>query len=465
MREGASIFKPSDASPIHLIRFPAANERLPLLGLSVFMAFLYLRPADLFPVLAPLRPVLVVLALTVLIFFLTKKGTREITFAAYPTGKFLLAFLCVMVLSIPFSYWPGESFSNTTEFLKEVTVFILIVNIASSLAALSRLTGVIIFSSAVLALFAVKDYLAGRLLYSGRIEGVVGGIFGDPNDLAVCFVTVLPLIYWRLQARPAPNRRLLLLGAMVLAVGGVIATQSRGGFLGLLAVAGLIWMRSRQKLAAVVLAAALGITVVLISPQGAFERFSTIAHYQNEENAQIRLNLWRAGLRMFADHPVLGVGAGVFPIAYGKDYRDPEMPYNTWWTAHNSVIEVMAELGLAGLVVWIGLIASGFSILRKARRRLSSADQDSVFFEALELNSALSVSFVGFLVSSLFLSKAYDWILIILLAMITASFRMMQGRSPGPAGGERSRFTGNHLRASGPGLLRKSTAPLKEQVP
>ena len=250
---------------------------------------------------------------------------------------------------------------------------------------------------------------------------------------------------------------------MLLAAGGVVATQSRGGFLGLMAVTGLILMRSRKKLAGVVLAGALGIAVVLASPQGAFDRFSSIAHYQGEENAQIRLAMWRAGLRMFADHPFLGVGTGAFPIAYGEDYRDPEFPYNTWWTAHNSVIQVMAELGLVGLMLWLTMVFSGFSDLKKARRRLMSADEDTGRVEALELNSALSASLAGFLVSSLFLSKAYDWIFIILLAMITASFRMTEGRPPDSAGASRSRFAGNPLRDSSPGLPKKGPVSFKER--
>lgn len=464
MRSGASIFKPSNAPPIQLVRFPHANERLPLLGLSVFLVFLFLRPADLFPVLTPLRPVLVVLILTMALFFFNRRSGQRVLLMPYSTGQYLVSFLGVMLLSIPFSYWPGGSFTNATEFMKEVAVFILIVNIAASLSALARLTRMIIFCNVVLALLAVKDYLTGNLLHRGRIEGL-GGLFNDPNDLAVCFVTALPLIYWRLQSHPSPKDRFLLIGAMMLAVGGVIATQSRGGFLGLVAVAGLILMRSRRKVAALFLAAALGIVVVLVSPQGAFERFSTITHYQGEENAQIRLAMWRAGLHMFADHPILGVGTGVFSIAYGEDYRDPEFPYNTWWTAHNTLIQVMAELGLAGLLVWVGMVISGFSILKKARLRLLSAARDVVIFEALELNSALSVSFVGFLVSSLFLSKAYDWILIILLAMITASFRMTEGPSPDSAGAVRTRFAGRPLRVSGSDFLRKTHESFKEKFP
>jgi len=462
MREGAAIFSPTEPSPTHLVRLPQAHERLPLLGLSVFLIFLFLRPADLFPVLTPLRPVLVVLVLTVLLFIMNRGRGQRILLVPYSTGQYLLSFLAVMLLSIPFSYWPGGSFANTTEFMKEVAVFILIVNIAASLSALARLTRVIIFCNVVLALLAVKDYLTGNLLHRGRIEGL-GGLFNDPNDLAVCFVAVLPLIYWRLQSRPTPMNRFLLIGAMLVAVGGVVATQSRGGFLGLVAVAGLILMRSRRKMTALILAAMFVLAVVLMSPQGAFDRFSTIANYQGEENAQIRLAMWRAGLHMFADHPILGVGTGVFPIAYGEDYRDPEFPYNMWWTAHNTLIQVMAELGLAGLIVWIGLVVSGFSILRKARRQISSADRDSVFFEALELNSALSVSFVGFLVSSLFLSKAYDWILILLLAIITASFRMTEGRWPETSGAVRNRFAGNPLRASGPDFPLKGRVPFKEK--
>lgn len=420
LKPGAAVVRSSD----DLTGSFASALRLPLLGLSLFLAFLFLRPADLVPALAVFRPALVVLALTTVVFLLQNQG---IVFIQYSTGKLLLVFWGAMALSTVVSYWPGGSFWITVDFLKEIVVFVLIINTALSLHALGRLIKVMIFSNGILAMFAVRDYLTGNVSASGRIQGVVSGLFDDPNDLALSLITMVPLIYWIIQTRATRRGRLLFIVLMVVVVSGVVATQSRGGFIALLGVAFMIVKESRKKMVAIFLCAIIAVAVILVAPRGAFDRFSTITSYQGEETAQIRMHMWAAGVQMFADHPVLGVGTGMFSAAYGKDYRDPGFPYNTWWTAHNTVIQVSAEMGLLGLALWIGLVISGFSSLRTARRRISLSDLDDRVKAPLSwMISALQTSLAGFILGAMFLSRAYDWILVIILAMIIAFLRMTE---------------------------------------
>lgn len=448
LKPGAAVIRSSD----DLTGSFASALRLPLLGLSLFLVFLFLRPADFVPALAVFRPVLLVLALTTAVFLLQNRG---IVFIRYSTGKLILAFGGAMALSTVVSYWPGGSFWITVDFLKEIVVFVLIINIALSVHALGRLIDVMIFSNGILSLFAVKDYLTGKVSEEGRIQGVVSGIFDDPNDLALSLVTMVPLIYWKIQTQATRRGRLLFTALMVVVVGGVVATQSRGGFIALLGIALMIVKESRKKMVAVLLGAIIAIGVLVVTPRGAFDRFSTITDYHNEETAQIRLHMWAAGLRMFADHPVLGVGAGMFAVAYGQAYRDPGFAYNTWWTAHNSVIQVVAELGLLGFLLWTGLLVSGFSSLRTARRRISLSDlENRAKTQLLWMISALETSLAGFIMGAMFLSRAYDWILVIVLAMIIAFLRVTERLSPDHAGVRRSGTPRRDLRPAGRGMSR-----------
>lgn len=409
----------------------ASALRLPLLGLSLFLVFLFLRPADFIPALVVFRPVLVVLVLTMAVFLMQNQG---IVFIRYSAGKLLLAFWGMMALSTLVSYWPGGSFWITVDFLKEVVVFVLIINIVLSVYALGRIIEMMILSNSFLALFAVKDYLTGNL-ERGRVHGVVGGMFEDPNDLALSLITMVPLIYWMIQTRVTRSGRLFHMALMVVVVCGIVATQSRGGFIALLGVALMIVRGSRKKMVAVLIGAIIAVAVIWAMQRGAFDRFSTITNYQSEETAQIRMHMWKAGVRMFADHPILGVGAGMFSVAYGQDYKDPSFAYNTWWTAHNSLIQVGAEMGLLGLLLWIGFAVSGFSSLRTARRRISLSDlEDRAKAPFLWMISALETSLAGFIMGAMFLSRAYDWILIIVLALITALLRITEGLWPDHTG-------------------------------
>jgi O-antigen ligase len=128
---------------------------------------------------------------------------------------------------------------------------------------------------------------------------------------------------------------------------------------------------------------------------------------------------------MFADHPLTGVGAGAFETVYGMHYIDREGAGNIWRAAHSSYIEVAAELGIFGLLAWLAVLASGFFTLVRARRALSMSEP--AFDEQRELSNwvdAATASLVSFLVGGMFLSRAYDVVLIILLAMASVALRV-----------------------------------------
>ena len=436
-----------DAIKRPLAREPRPNllQQAPLIGLCLFFAFLFLRPGDLIPELVPLRPVLSALVLAVIAYVMTG---RRIVFLRYDSAKWLLALLLMMGLSTMFSYWPGGSTGITINFVKEIVAFVLIANIVTNHREMRRVIVVIALCNAALALFAIKDFMSGHFT-RGRIQGVVGGLFSDPNDLALSLVTAVPLVYWLIQRQTHPTRRLLYTSLLGVIVGGVVASQSRGGFIALLAVVLLVLRVSRQKRLAIAAGVAILVAVIVIAPDGAFERFSTIKNFDQEETSRIRLHMWKSGLAMFLDHPVTGVGTGMFSVAYGQDYRSPDFPYNTWWTAHNSVIQVAAELGLPGLVLWFGLIASGLATLRRTRAQLGAAGPESAdLSEAGQLNIALRNALFGFLIGALFLSRAYDWLLVIVLGLILAGYRMTE---PGSGRVRRPESVSSGMRPAGAG--------------
>ena len=114
------------------------------------------------------------------------------------------------------------------------------------------------------------------------------------------------------------------------------------------------------------------------------------------------------------DHPFLGVGAQAFGIAegtlapeaarleeYGKGFK--------WSTAHNAFVEVGAEIGVFGLLLFVGLFVGAFRILARVRR--------GPLREGALLARALTASLVGFAVTAFFLSQAYSAYFYTLLGM------------------------------------------------
>jgi len=206
-------------------------------------------------------------------------------------------------------------------------------------------------------------------------------------------------------------------------------TGSRGGFLGFVVVAGYLLVRfegiSRAKrLGAVAL---LVVMLVGLASDRYFERIETILHPSTDYNwsgqsATGRMEIWRRGVEYMLSHPVLGVGAANFERAegtlspeaherqrYGRSFR--------WSTAHNSFIQIGAELGVMGVVLLGALLVDGIRMLGRIRRRPVG--------EAAVLAQVLTACLVGFVVTALFLSQAYSAYLYSLLGLALGLTRVV----------------------------------------
>jgi O-antigen ligase len=120
-----------------------------------------------------------------------------------------------------------------------------------------------------------------------------------------------------------------------------------------------------------------------------------------------RMDVWRRGIGYMVHHPVTGVGLGAFPVAEGT--LSPLASQQAWgvgvkWSAaHNSFVQAGAELGVFGLVAFVGLLASAFLLARRTAALGLAAGDGTV----AALGDALSASFVGYAVAGFFLSQAY----------------------------------------------------------
>ena len=132
---------------------------------------------------------------------------------------------------------------------------------------------------------------------------------------------------------------------------------------------------------------------------------------------------------MALDHPLLGVGAGHFPVKYGVEYRPPgygvtELP---WQTAHSIYFLILGELGLPGLAMLLGFI--GWNLV--ANHRLSGEIQARGSPDAAtdrRLLAALSASLLAFATGGAFLSAVYYPHLYVLSGLLTAARHIVRAR-------------------------------------
>jgi putative inorganic carbon (HCO3(-)) transporter len=325
------------------------------------------------------------------------------------------------------------------EYGKALVVFYIVANLLRSPRTLRW--GVNAVLTAVLLLAAPVIYQGvtgsantfwgfGARLYKQIVPGQfgwrLGGAMGDPNFLAMVLVAALPLALLQALERGAGwPRRLFALAAGGAALAATLFTYSRGAFVGLAVVLGVLALRHprRRWLLAGMLAALLG--VLALRPQDLLARLRSLtqlAHAQQtllpDASFQVRRNALDAGALMFRDHPLLGVGPDNFPDSYLKysalvglasdpTLRDP----------HDLYIQIAAETGLVGLAAFAWLLWASFALMERGRRRLRGLEAHTF----ADLIWALELALASYLVLSLFLHAAYFRHFLLLLALGTSA--------------------------------------------
>jgi putative inorganic carbon (HCO3(-)) transporter len=242
----------------------------------------------------------------------------------------------------------------------------------------------------------------------------------DANDFATLAVTAMPIGLYGLMAAPRLAGRLLSAAGLGVLSLAFVWTGSRGGFIALVAASTYIVLRYRAvPLAWRATATALVAVVLLVSASDQYWRqMGTImsdADY-NRTDETGRLQIWSRGIDYTLRYPVFGIGADNFPAAEGMLSPLAERQQLgvglKWSAAHNSFIQVAAELGLPGLVFFVALFATTFTLLRRAGET------------APQLAQALTASLIAFGVGAFFLSLAYHEMLYTLVALVVGLYKV-----------------------------------------
>lgn len=403
-------------------------------AMLLYLVLVIIRPQD-YPALVdsipvPLLPVALILAALLWMFSARKRFDA-------PQYLLLLLFFVVMMLSNVANGWFGGALVQLNKFAPVVLAFIVFANAVDDRRRMVQAMAVLTLCAAVLAVHGIEQSRLGvgwtgiGMSQETRIQYV--GIFNDPNDLGMLFVTCLPLAFY-LASRGGVGR-LLWWAAIVALVWGIVLTDSRGTLVATLGLLGVyVWWRKGIAFAGVVGSLAL---VALMALPSRMQEMDV-----SEASAMGRVESWYEGLQMFRQHPLLGVGADL----YSDHYR---------LTAHNSFVLVLAETGIIGFTLWLAFVGTCFRMMYVALRsppdyvvaafdeegdgdahdeaRQSVAGDEAgevaAWFEDRAIAFALFLALCGFFIASFFLSRSYVVVLYLLAALVVAHYTAMRSRN------------------------------------
>jgi O-antigen ligase len=247
----------------------------------------------------------------------------------------------------------------------------------------------------------------------------ISGPIGDPNFYGQLLLVVLPLALDRMWGERTLRLRIAGGGAAALIAAATVFTFSRGAALALGAVLLMMAIIHRPSLRSIAVLAVAAVMAIPVLPPGYLDRLLTLGDVGTVEgstDASIRGRTaeLKAGWIMFVDHPLNGVGFGLYEEHY-QDYvaglgielrSEPRQ-------AHSFVLEVAAETGLPGLAAMGAIIGGALMALRRARRRF----RDAAMVEQSHIAGALAASIGGYLITGLFLHHDFPRIFWLLMGI------------------------------------------------
>ncbi len=277
-------------------------------------------------------------------------------------------------------------------------------------------------------------------------------LYRNPNDLANMALLQLSMAAAILATERQRWVRIAVSGAIALLPLLILLTQSRGVFLGLLAFLGIVLTGHRKRLQLGVRLLAVVAILIAVTPAGAWNRLDSLrratstdqlAQVDGEQgSALLRYQIWRVAARIISDHPITGVGFNAYKPAHLRYSASPEFDQHIHdlWDTHSLYLNVTAETGIPGLLLYlaylVAVIVPADRVRRRIKPQLPDAARQLLFLEA---------GAIGFMTACVFGSLAYLPHLHLHLALLYALAMIHRDRviAPLPAARPawRSRFS------------------------
>jgi O-antigen ligase len=189
----------------------------------------------------------------------------------------------------------------------------------------------------------------------------------DPNDFGLILaLSVPPALY--LMRRERGWVRWFSMGCLLLAIPAILLTASRTALVATFVAFVFVLVTWRgadpaYKVAAALALIALALGPVLLAPAPQRNRLQTLPTELNRGTFHGRTRIWKTGLRVFKQHPILGIGSGAYPEAVKPWLGRPGVP-GAQYVAHNTFLSVLVESGVTGFALFCLLAVSVLVFIR-----------------------------------------------------------------------------------------------------
>ena len=268
-----------------------------------------------------------------------------------------------------------------------------------------------------------------------------GGYVEDENDLALALNMGMPYAFMLSKAKTLSSlKRYLLLALGGLMCLGVVATSSRGGFLGLIAVVGMFWWWSENRIRNLIVVGVFGAVAAIGAYKLGFISDAWVADMQTIENTEDetrneRIHSWNLGWMMFKGSPIWGVG--IENYAWNVAEMEKDLPYDPQYKSlsgrqsHSVPFTLIPELGLIGIYLFLMILWHMYNGCMNVNRAWKKYPDNDEMHDLALMAKAVRVAMVTFLITGLFISVLYYphfWYLVGFLVATERGARVLEKR-------------------------------------
>lgn len=265
-------------------------------------------------------------------------STLKWPFAAFTVASVLSALLSIDII---------ESIRDSKDLLQIIIFFAAYDLFRRDIKKTGSLFKIICAAGSVIAIAGIYQVIKGGLHIHHRITGFqdIWMTYAGLIMFAIILSSALALFAFQKW------RDAWILPAIGLMVAAVTLSLTRNAWLGI--IVGVALLAVLRKPAAIFAIPVIAIIVFAASPPGVQQRVASIFDASDKSNRE-RILLWKAGVKIWSDYPMFGVGQNSFPLVYPK-YRDPNVAEPEISHLHNNFLELAVERGAVGLISWMSI--------------------------------------------------------------------------------------------------------------
>ena len=250
----------------------------------------------------------------------------------------------------------------------------------------------------------------------GWVMGPDLSFFSDNNELGLALCMILPILLYLSREEPRPWLKLVFRATFGMTIVSIVFTYSRGAYLGLAVILGILVWRSPWRWRFGITVVVLALIAAPLLPERLLDRIGSIQQQESEEtrddSAKGRIEAWTTAWNLAIDRPFTGGGFRALhnPYVWLRYYGDSFLKVRD---THSLYFEVLSEHGFLGLGIYSAVMISTLVTLRRIRKRWHKHPEHGYLSRYAEMTQ---LSLYPYLVAGAFLTVAYFDIYFTLIA-------------------------------------------------